>query len=535
MDLVRLGTRFTPFCTLLLILAPLTWQAARVYPVFDDAGFELILKENGAHSVAAALTNRPVVGWILQHAMVIPQHRQLGVALQFVAWGLFGLVAFAVWRRLFPDVAQYAPIAGCLAIAPLLLKAQFGTWLFALPVNFSVLPAFAAGLLLWNYAEKGSRWGVLLLAISGLLTIAGGMLSEYGFLATLTCCIVLAAQAIEPDAPQRTRIWQSIVVLGVSAVGAHAWFTRIAEAHPAYGGVSFTPPVSEIIGQWPVYIVRAWRAFWYATAGAYGQSITDLAGQSMLNRISFFSIVYCVLVAAVLAVACRGTLAKQIPGAGEKEIAAYYAWPRLLAIFMATAAALAPAYLFRPLFVGRELRMEDMSTRYYFVAAPFAIAITLRCALAVLRPARWWVLPVAAGLLCANGVLEHVRESTASLAVAHAIDPLVRPYVEANPGQTVLLTPDFYARDLETTYKASAGWPADLSRRFITLWDARTPIVLDGHAGDRGAGCEEITSIDRNMDTVIRRGPIAQLLWLQPLAKGGYRIEPYCLAAARKD
>jgi hypothetical protein len=61
------------------------------------------------------------------------------------------------------------------------------------------------------------------------------------------------------------------------------------------------------------------------------------------------------------------------------------------------------------------------------------------------------------------------------------------------------------------------------------MQDVREQIVLGGKPADRASTCQDIQSIDRNLDTVVRRGKIANLLWLEPLPQGGFRVEPYCL------
>jgi len=512
---------------LLIVLLPLTRGAIRSFPLYDDAGFQLIVKENGVNSVRAALTNRPVFGWLFQKAILSPYYQLGGFVLQFVGWALFGMVTMWLWNKLFPELRRYAPLAACLAVAPILVKSQMETWLFVLPVNLAVIPAYAAGLILWRYVEENNHLGYLMLGLSALMTFAGAMLSEYAFLATIASSFFLISLAWPADKARRIRVIQSVGALAISALIAHFLFARIADAHPTYGTVSFAPPVSEIILHLPTYLARVLRAFWHATVGAYGQALAAAAGQSARENISPGTILYPLAVGCILMFVCW-------PGKGEqgspgKATVGIFSWGRAAAFALALAATLAPAYLFRPVLMGRDLHLEELGTRVYFVAAPLAVALTLRMLLAILRHRYWFVLPLALGFLAGDAVLKEVSATASAIHTMKQIGPVLEPYVKANPDLTVVLTPDYYARDVEVTYRASASWPADLSRRLLILWDGRLPTVMPGHHAIRGEGCAQITSVNRNMDTIIRRGKIGQLLWLQPTPSGGFAVEPYCI------
>lgn len=509
---------------LLIVMLPLTWAAFRVYPVLDDAGIELIAKENGINAVAASMPDRPMVIWIIQHAMYSPLHVYMGMILQLLGWVLLGFLAAFLWLELFPEHREYAPVVACFTVAPILLKAQLATWTFVLPVNFSVVPAYGAGLLLWRYIRHGSsRRGWIIIAAS-VLTFGAGLISEYALLTTVCSSLLLFTLNWAKEREVRLRLIQSLTVLAVAALSAHLIYLKTAVAHPGFSGVSFTPSAGELISHWPIYINRLLRAFVFSTIGVYGQAIGSAAAQAVKQPSSIISIAYPLVAAVTLWWATRrhANSSSQSGTSLLKTCAAL-----VLVIF----AALAPASFFPPLFVGRDLHMEEESTRYYFVAAPLVVALTIRLALEITSVKFRFILPLLGGFLAGDAVLQYVRTAQADTQAMRAIGTVLEHYVRNSEKQTVVLAPDFYAREPELTYKASAAWSPELSRRVWIMWDMRAPAVLKGSPADRGGSCNDIRFIDRNLRTIIRRGEIGQLLWLQPTQNGSFKVEPYCLTS----
>lgn len=520
----RIWRYITTSLVLLLVLLPLTRQAKRTFPKFDDSHMQLMLKENGPHSLAAAYVFRPLTGWIGQQAINTSHHVALEPVVQFLGWAGFGLLCMWFWNVLFPDKRQYAVITACLVIAPILLKSQLGGWFYVVPEILPVILSFAAGLLLLTYVSRNSSRASIYLAVAAVLTFSGGMLTEYGLLATVCSCILILAHAYAADKPTRNRVFQSLTVLSIPAIAAHLLYVHTADPHPNFVGVSYTPTAQFILHHLPHYISMFFRSFWFATVGATAQTFGTLAEQSE-TPLSLRIILYSTLVALLLALACRDTSNESKCDTTSDT----YSPVRIAALLLALAVSLAPAVLLRPLFVGRDGHVEDMSTRYFSVAAPLAIAVTLRFLFFLVRRRYWLILPVVCGVLCSYAVMEQIHKNAINDHIMFAMGPALRPYVEKSTDQTVVIVPDYYARDYEMMEKVASEWPADLSRRLYVFWEDRFPIVLGHDLPDRASNCADIQFIDRNLATVVRRGRIGNLLWVEPLPKGGFRIEPYCL------
>ena len=507
---------------LFVTLAPLTWCASRIYPGFDDAGNEILLKENGPNAIRHSLPDRPLVGWLGNQLMYSSHRVALGITLQFAGWFLFGLTAALIWLELFPEHPSYAPVSAALSVAPILLKAQLATAMFVLPVNFSVIPVLTAGLLLARYVRSTIKRPALAVACAMLLTFAGSIMTEYGLLTSATISILLVTLNWKNEQASRGRLFLSIAVLSGSALLAHLIYGRIAVAHPEFSGVTFTPPAKEVIAHWRVYGDRLLRAFFYSSVGAWAQGIGRMAAQTAKGTTTLLATLYTLAAGFIIAFCCRST-------SGNPEIPARTWWRTAAALILTITVALAPACLLAPLLVGRDLHMEYLSTRYYFVAAPFAIALGIRLLLELTRPQFRFALVLGIGLLAGDAVAEHSREAYDYTRAMRQVGPLVEKYVRGSDKQTVILTSEFYARDPEATYKATAALPAELSRRVWVMWEKRVPVVLGHTSAESGRDCENPAVIDRNMRTIIRKGEVGQLLWLQPTPGGGFRVEPYCL------
>ncbi len=515
------GRHIGAFLVFLLLLLPLTRGAAHFYPKLDDATMELIVKENGKHALPASLVFRPVHGWIVDKAVLSGHDRSLGLLAQFAGWSLLGVITLVLWSQLFPDKRRYGAIAACLVIAPLILKGQLSTWFFVVPVNLAVVLSYGAGVLLWRYVRQGSSRAALYLFLAALLTFAGGMVSEYGTLSSVASSILLLSFVVQVEKPVRARALQSILALLITAAAAHLLYVHIAVAHPQFSGPSYTAPLSEVVTHLGKFGSRFFRALWYCMAGAYASSIASVGTQTA-RSVSAITTLYAIIVAAALAFACRNPTESAAPVNPEPRM-------RVLMLMLATCVTLAPAVLLSPILVGRDLHMEDMSTRFYLVAAPLAIALMLRALFALTRQRLWFLLPVAFGLMAGDAVMQQLHTDAVNNEIMHSMGAVLRPFVEDNPDQTVVLTPDFYGRDLEMEAKATADWPVDLSRRLSILWEARGPVVLGAPLPGRASACADIQTIDRNTGTILRRGHIAHLLWIEPLPQGGFRVEPYCL------
>ena len=108
---------------LLLICAALTVGGAFLtFPLYDDGWLALVLRESGRHSLAQNMGDRPVFGFLLEWtASFGAANKYVFVILNAVLWLGFAIESGMLFRKLFPEFKNYAIVAACLTLAPIVL------------------------------------------------------------------------------------------------------------------------------------------------------------------------------------------------------------------------------------------------------------------------------------------------------------------------------------------------------------------------------------------------------------------------------
>src|SRR5690242_5914803 len=126
----KIGTRtagpqwvVVPFA-LGVTLLPLIVVAAAVWPDLEDTYLFLLLKEYGVSRIAAAHTDRPLIGllWESLARLCGRWFWETSLVLHAIVWLGLGAVAVALWRSLFPDWSRFGPLVGCLIVAPIVVQ-----------------------------------------------------------------------------------------------------------------------------------------------------------------------------------------------------------------------------------------------------------------------------------------------------------------------------------------------------------------------------------------------------------------------------
>src|SRR4029077_713365 len=93
---------------LVLICVPLTIGAIWAFPIWDDAWLWLLLRENGAGMIAAAVPDRPVMA-TLWSVLATSEHAfwHASFVAQALLWPTFGIISALLWTYFFPNLRQY--------------------------------------------------------------------------------------------------------------------------------------------------------------------------------------------------------------------------------------------------------------------------------------------------------------------------------------------------------------------------------------------------------------------------------------------
>ena len=216
---------------LVLICVPLTIGAIWAFPIWDDAWFWLLLKENGTGIIAATWIDRPVMAtlWSLL-ATSEPAFWHASFVAQALLWPTLGLISALLWTYLFPNLRRYAMVVGCVTVAPIISKVQMVTANIALAHLLSVVLSYGAFLLLLRFVMADGRFGRAALGLSLPILGLAILLTEYALPVVIVMVIFFWSYARRaPDPETRVRAWRAIFFSTLTAGAAYAIFFIMAD------------------------------------------------------------------------------------------------------------------------------------------------------------------------------------------------------------------------------------------------------------------------------------------------------------------
>ena len=165
---------------LVLICVPLTIGAIWAFPIWDDAWFWLLLKENGTGIIGTTWVDRPVMG-TLWSLFATSEHAfwRASLVAQALLWPALGIMSALLWTYLFPHLRQYAMVIGCVTVAPIISKVQMVTANIAFAHLLSVVLSYGAFLLLLRFVTADGRLGRVALGLSIPILGLGILVTEY--------------------------------------------------------------------------------------------------------------------------------------------------------------------------------------------------------------------------------------------------------------------------------------------------------------------------------------------------------------------
>lgn len=220
-----------------LFVAPLAYGAKRAFPVWDDASLWFSITEHGADGVRVWHADRPLSAAISAELARAGMLWSVAGPVHFLSWVALGLVAASLWRRLFPDLTDYAIVPAALVIAPVFCQTQLILWNPIIDAQLGSLMAFAAVFLLESAKLRSGPTGVLSWVGAGALIVAGVLLSEYALVAfiglagALTYCVWSESGGAAGARSEEWRRWlRRLIFLGGVAAAAYLVYGRLAAA-----------------------------------------------------------------------------------------------------------------------------------------------------------------------------------------------------------------------------------------------------------------------------------------------------------------
>ncbi len=482
-----------------------------VFPAIDDAWLELVEKENGPGHLSRFIY-RPFFAWLLD--IMHPSTRafeSIGVFVTFCSWALLALVTYRLGRILFPHLKSGAIAAAVLVIAPVITSVQLVTLNLAVPVTIPVLCGYGALLLTYE------RQTALRLITAAALIIAGMMISEYT-MASVTAAFVLLVMRPELKGTQRRQSLKTAGVLFGAAVLGYVGFRLVANMGMR-PDASPSSMMRTLVGHPVEAVLHIVNSTWYCLAGGFLRSANGIRFGSEGSVMA--ALAFGLAVAALVAVAVRS-------GNQGNFVAARDSWQNWLVAGLALMAALIPEFLRQGVFFVTPGEVEPFSTRFCVAAAPIAAIMLVEGLNSVSR--RPVLVSAIVTFVAAHAAFLSTYKEYRNQASMRRLGDILRPYVASNPEITLAVVPTYYARAYEQTEKASALWPADLSRRLWMVWEGQIPLYLH-RLPERSGACDTMRQMDVNSLGVRRSGRIGQILWVQPQKDGEFNVEHYCVSS----
>jgi hypothetical protein len=231
-------------CALAILVVPISYAAGRAFPVWDDAALWFSVTEHGPAAVRAWHADRPLSALISSTLAGWGVLWTVARLVHFAAWVALAVVAAAIWRRLYPELRDYAAVPALLVVAPIFAQTQLILVNPILDAQLGSLMAFAAVLICDAVVRRPGKWagmnrlaGIGAWTFAAVLVIGGVLLSEYALVAlvALGCVfsfIVWTGSRGAPNGattgPTLRRWFQHLAPLGVVALGAYAVYGRLA-------------------------------------------------------------------------------------------------------------------------------------------------------------------------------------------------------------------------------------------------------------------------------------------------------------------
>jgi hypothetical protein len=515
---------------LVLICAPLTIGAIWAFPIWDDAWFWLLLKENGTGIIAANWIDRPVMGalWSLLATSEAAFWRASFVA-QALLWPTLALISAFLWTYLFPNLRRYAMVVGCVTVAPILSKVQMVTANIALAHLLSVVLSYGAFLLLLRFVMAKGRFGWAMLALGLSMLGLGILVTEYAIPVVIVMAVFLwwcARRAPDPETRVRANraLFFSILVAGA----AYAIFFIIADFTPRTGEVSpfyiFTLGKAHL-ARFPLDLVEG---IWQTVADGFVNSMGEVTLTSKLG-----------LVAGLLFYGSRNS--QHVANAqSSNTITKRDVLPPAVALLAGLLPTVAMGRIpWNP--------ADGMSSRFELPLLPITAALLVLLSLGLVRRRFWGVPILLFGFVAGNATLTEVWSAIRERQQVSALGKALQAHVASKDGITVaaVVLPERSLgprRPYELTARLIATWPEELRRKFWAFRFGGIPPVYFGGVppiyradteaeeifGSRGK-CTPPLEFKWQVRRVGRVGPLGQLIWVRPQTDGSISVEPYCI------
>jgi hypothetical protein len=450
---------------ILIVLAVGMWYG---FPYWDDAWLYILVRERGPHSIASALPDRPLVGYLMQSAWAlgfVPV-----IALSLSLWTALGFLSARLLKLLFPTLEGYALLVAMLTISPVLTKAHLAI--------FNVTPTAVIALViaylgLFVIYERSIIAGILLFTI-------GILISEYAVPVALITLVLLAHK----------RRWKALVPLSAATILSYSFIAIRARENtsPIYVLTTF----KAMLLNFPFTFIGA---IWQSLIGAYTESLGQLSELSLRNRPALVYMILGAILSLLLHLSIRSVESPQ--------------WKQFTIPLLALMVGISPVCLMN------RIPYPAISTRFLMPVAPLAsvlfIALLAKTFRARLLPA------IIVGLICASAAGQLTWSAIRQQRMMSTYSQLLRQEVASSEHLVIAVFSEPGTPDYVLTGEIAKDWPTELELKFWAYNEERAEKKI----GQRN---QCATDFYRSARSVERSGPIDKILLV---SKDGF-VEPYC-------
>jgi hypothetical protein len=515
---------------LVLICVPLTVGAIWAFPIWDDAWFWLLLRENGTGIIAATWVDRPVMGtlWSLLATSESAFWHASFVA-QALLWPTFAVMSALLWTYLFPNLRQYAMVVGCVTVAPIISKVQMVTATIALQHLLSVVLSYGAFLLLLRFVMAKGHFGWAALGLSLPILGLAILITEYALPVVIVMIVFFWWYAQRaPDSETRARARRAIFFSTLTAGAAYAIFFIIADFTVRDGEVS------------PFYVFMLGRAnlarfpfslaegIWRSVAGGFMISMGEV---TLTSKLGMVAAAYGALVAGLLFYGSRNSQNTKSPS--RNTISKRDVIP--LAVMLVAGLLPTVAMGRIPWNPG-----DGMSSRFALPLLPITTSLIVLVSLSLVRRRFWTVPIVLLGFVAGNVTFREAWSAIGERQQMSVVGAALQAHVFPKDGiaAAAVALPERSLgprRPYELTARLAATWPPELRRKFWTFrFGGGSPMYQVGQEAEANFGgsrgdCNPPREVQWGVRHVRRDGPLNQLIWVRPQIDGSISVEPYCI------
>ena len=505
------------------------------FPIWDDAWFWLMVKENGPAGILPSQADRPVMGsvWYLV-GLIDPEFWRGASVIQLLFWIALAVMSVQLWQYFFPRLTRFGWVVACLVAAPIVSTVQMIPINIGLGQLLSVVCAYAAGLLLLYSIRATDRTGTAALLLSIPILAFGTLVTEYTLPAAIAMAVLFSFKAwYSADDGARRRAWRAAALAVLVSAAAYTLYTLVSDRSVRSGPDIHPSHVFTVLGQnalrLPIYFVSG---VWHSLAGAFTSATAQI---SLMSPLGVIAAAYGVVVGGLLVYGSRRAASDTASETIEISHVAALAAAFLLGMTPLVAMGRVP---WNP--------ADQAFSRFELPLLPLTACIVVLVAVRLVRP-QFWAIPVfVIGLVAGNASAADAWSAVRGREQLRRIGAALSAYVRLVDGGYTVAAVDLPDRTFgpwrpyELVAQLAAEWPDEQRRSFWAYRHDGAPgrYLKEQEAqaifGTR-ANCVWRPELTWELRLLKRSGRINDLIWVTENSEGTIVVEPYCLSRDGAD